>query len=110
MIGCSCAARGFRMPTRGPSARVVGMPLLLGSRYGLLGASNSLIWAADGRSFPGYPVTGNFIAEGFQVRFGTKNGEHRAYFTETSSATICNIAVDNGQLSITATPATVPHS
>jgi len=73
-------------------------------------ASNSLIWAADGRSFPGYPVTGNFIAEGFQVRFGTKNGEHRAYFTETSSATICNIAVDNGQLSITATPATVPHS
>jgi protein-S-isoprenylcysteine O-methyltransferase Ste14 len=37
MIGCSCAARGFRMPTRGPSARVVGMPLLLGSRYGLLG-------------------------------------------------------------------------
>jgi hypothetical protein len=73
-------------------------------------ASNSLIWAADGRSFPGYPVSGNLIAGSFQVRFGTKNGEHRAYFTETSSATICNIAVDNGQLSITATPATVPHS
>ena len=23
--------------------------------------ANSLIWAADGRSFPGYPVDGNFI-------------------------------------------------
>jgi hypothetical protein len=73
-------------------------------------ASNSLIWVADGRSFPGYPVSGNFIAGTFQVRFGTKNGEHRAYFTEASSATICDIAVNNGQLSITATPETVPHN
>jgi hypothetical protein len=73
-------------------------------------ASNSLIWMADGRSFPGYPVSGNFVAEDkhFQVRFGTKDGERRAYFTETASATICDIAVSGGQLSISPTNVTVP--
>jgi len=73
-------------------------------------ASGSLVWAADGEKFPGYPVNGNIISGAFQVRFGTKNGERRAYFTEKSSATICDISVFNGQLSITGTPATVPGS
>lgn len=73
-------------------------------------ASNSLIWAADGRSFPGYPVSGNFIRSDryFQVRFGTKDNERRAYFTETATATICDIDVIGGQLVITATNVTVP--
>jgi hypothetical protein len=73
-------------------------------------ASNSLIWKADGRTFPGYPVSGNFVAEDkhFQVRFGTKDGERRAYFTETASATICDIAVSGGQLSISPTNVKVP--
>jgi hypothetical protein len=62
-------------------------------------ANNALIWGVDGRSFPGYAVNGNFIG-GFQVRFGTKNGECRAYFTETGPATICDINVVNGQLVI----------
>jgi hypothetical protein len=72
--------------------------------------SNSLIWAADGRSFSGYPVSGNFIRsdKGFQVRFGTEDGERRAYFTETASATICDIEVAGGQLTISATSVTVP--
>jgi hypothetical protein len=58
-------------------------------------ANNTLIWAADNQSFHGYPVSGNFIRtdQNFQVRFGTKDGECRAYFTETASATICDIDV-----------------
>ncbi len=74
--------------------------------------SNSLIWTADGRSFPGYPVSGNFVRadRNFQVRFGTKDGERRAYFTETASATICDIEIVGGQLVISATNVTVPGS
>src|SRR4030095_8653486 len=39
--------------------------------------SNSLIWGVDGRRFPGYPVSGNFIGsdKAFQVRFGMKDGQ-----------------------------------
>lgn len=75
-------------------------------------ASSSLIWAADGRMFPGYPASGNFIASDrrFQIRFGTKDGERRAYFTETSTATICDISVINNSLSITGTLEPVPAS
>jgi hypothetical protein len=75
-------------------------------------ASNSLIWTADGRSFPGYPVSGNFIRsdKAFQVRFGTKDGERRAYFTETVSETICDIEVVGSQLIISATSVRVPGS
>ena len=70
-------------------------------------ANNALIWAVDGRSFSGYPINGNFIG-GFQVRFGAKNGECRAYFTETGPATICDINVVNGQLVILPTSVRVP--
>jgi hypothetical protein len=73
-------------------------------------ASNSLIWVADGRSFSGYPVSGNFVRsdKNFQVRFGMKDGEHRAYFTETTSATICDIEIVSGQVLITGTNVPVP--
>ena len=72
-------------------------------------ANNALIWVADGRSFPGYPVSGNFVRtdRSFQIRFGT-DGERRAYFTETASATICDIEVVGGQLSISPTNVKVP--
>jgi hypothetical protein len=73
-------------------------------------ASDSLIWTADGQRFPGYPVSGNFVAtdKHFQIRFGTKDGERRAYFTETASATICDIAVSGGHLLISPTTVPVP--
>src|SRR5262245_55726 len=74
-------------------------------------ANNALIWAADGRSFPGYPISGNSIGSGsFQVRFGSENGEPRAYFTETGPATVCDIEVIGGQLFITATNVKVPQT
>lgn len=74
--------------------------------------SNSLIWAADGRSFTGYPVSGNFMRadKSFQVRFGTKDGERRAYFTETVATTICDIEIVNGQLVVSPTSVNVPGS
>lgn len=70
--------------------------------------NQTLIWAADGRTFQGFTVNGNIINVDFQVRFGTKNGERRAYFTETARPFICNIEITNGQLSITATNVPVP--
>ncbi len=72
--------------------------------------SNALIWAADGRSFQGYPVSGNFLRadRAFQVRFGTKDGERRAYFTETVATTICDIEIVGGQLVISPTSVKVP--
>ena len=74
-------------------------------------ANNALIWVADGRSFPGYPVVeGTFIRSDkqFHVRFGTQDGQRRAYFTETGSGTICDIDVVGGALLITGTSVAVP--
>ena len=75
-------------------------------------ATNSLIWATDGRSFSGYPVDGKFIRSdhAFQVRFGTDGGERRAYFTETVKGTICDLEVTGGQLVLTSTNVMVPGS
>jgi hypothetical protein len=73
-------------------------------------ANNALIWAVDGHSFSGFPVSGNFVRgdKFFQVRFGVKDGERRAYFTEAVATTLCDVEVVNGQLSITPTTVHVP--
>jgi hypothetical protein len=73
--------------------------------------SGSLIWVADGRMFAGYPVSNGYFLRAdraFQVRFGTKDGQRRAYFTETGSATICDISVVGGTLVILPTNEPVP--
>ncbi|MBA2302959.1 MAG: hypothetical protein H0W08_10025 [Acidobacteria bacterium] len=77
-------------------------------RFDITGSA--LIWVIDGRRFSGFPVTGNLVrADGFfQVRFGTKDGERRAYFTETVATTICDIEIVGGSVSITSTSQTVP--
>jgi hypothetical protein len=73
-------------------------------------ATSALIWAVDGRSFSGFSVSGLFIRDDkfFQVRFGTKDGERRAYFTETVATTICEVEIVGGQIVITPTNLTVP--
>jgi hypothetical protein len=71
-------------------------------------ANNALIWVASGQSFAGFRVNGLSLSSSFQVRFGTVDGERRAYFTETGPATICDIEVVNGQLVISATNVRVP--
>ena len=75
---------------------------------------NELIWA-DGRSFPEFIASGNFIAyhhrndHVFQIRFGTKSGERRAYVTWpddrlVGAATILDLWIDGrGDLKVAET-------
>jgi hypothetical protein len=74
--------------------------------------TEAIIWAADETSYDAglWDVNGNFLAGGFfQVRFGTRSGERRAYFTETAAATICQLRIQGGQLSVSATSVPVPQ-
>ena len=75
--------------------------------------TQSLIWVADGTTYqPGtWTAEGNFLGatKFFQVRFGNFEGQRRAYFTETATATICNISTSSGNLSITGTNVPVPQ-
>jgi len=74
----------------------------------------SIVYVSSGAEYQvgSWPVNGNFLGNGgfFQVRFGTVLGEHRAYFTETGSGTICNFVVTPTTLSIFATSTQVPHT
>ena len=75
-------------------------------------AATTIIWAATGEAFNAgsWNVNGLFLAGGgFQVRFGTKNGQRRAYSTETIPATICNISLGCGSVCIFPTNVPVPH-
>jgi hypothetical protein len=83
--------------------------------------ADELIWIADGTRFQEFIVDGNFIGyhhkgdKFFQVRFGTKNGERRAYLTRPddhlhgAAATILDLTVDaRADLIITETSVPVP--
>ncbi len=74
------------------------------------GVAKTMIWVAGDVDFTGWDTDGNFLgaAKMFQVRFGTVSGEPRAYFTETGPATICDIEVVDGMLSISPTLVAVP--
>lgn len=81
--------------------------------------ARELIWTANGTRFPGYPVRGNFIAAdgtcefcSFEVRFGTKDGERRAYLTfdyhHDNPGTLVDIEVVGGELVMTRTSVPPP--
>lgn len=73
-------------------------------------ARRQLIWVEDNLAFDGFDVNENLLANGFfTVRFGTENGERRAFFTETDPPTICDISAPGGSLSIQSTETTVPQ-
>ena len=75
--------------------------------------TNSLVWTADGRMFTGYPVLDTYYIRNdkfFQVRFGTKNGEQRAYFTEAGRGTLCDIQAVGSGVVITPTDLPVPKT
>jgi hypothetical protein len=63
----------------------------------------------DGAAVGGWTTQGNDLSwerssVAFRVRFGTENGERRAYFTETVTGTICDLGISApDQLSIFAT-------
>lgn len=70
-----------------------------------------LVWLPTMATFNGFPVSGNFIGptQGFEIRFGTENGQRRAYFTERGPGTICDIDIVNGMLNVSPTSLTVPN-
>ena len=72
-------------------------------------STGRLIWLADGSEHAGWNVQGNALNSGFQVRFGTEESERRAYFTEVSPPTICDLSVFGTFLSIRATSVEVPQ-
>ena len=79
---------------------------------------NELIWIADGTRLPGYSVQGNFIpAEAscqcwLAVRFGTSNGERRAYLTadygHDNPGTMVDLEIAGGALVVRRTDVFVP--
>jgi hypothetical protein len=92
-----------------------------------LNSANELIWTADGTRLPGYVVEnawvpgvyfihGKICAEGcdFEVRFGTRNGERRAYLTadygHDNPGTLVDVEVSGGALTVTRTSQFVPGS
>jgi hypothetical protein len=81
--------------------------------------TDELIWVAGGEHLPGYPVRGSFIlAEAsscqcwLAVRFGTKNGERRAYLTadygHDNPGTVVDLEIAGGALIVRATEVFVP--
>ncbi len=83
--------------------------------------ADELIWVADGARFPEFIVDGNFIGYHhkadrlMQVRFGTKDGERRAYLTWPDdrlnglAPAILDLLVDErGELKIVETMVPVP--
>ena len=75
--------------------------------------AKTIIWAATGEAFQEgvWEIDGNLLGPTafFQVRFGNVDGERRAFFTERELATICDIEVVGGALSISATSTLVPQ-
>ncbi len=74
--------------------------------------TKAIVWAEDSTSFQEgtWTVDGVFLAGGgFQVRFGTKDGEQRAYFTETANGFICEIEPLGAFISISGTNVPVPQ-
>ena len=74
-----------------------------------INTAGDLIWMEDGRRFPGYFLDGKDINAQrlcgcwFQIRFGTRNGERRAYVTATfphegNYGVILDLMVNGGAL------------
>ena len=72
---------------------------------------NALLWTQSDLLFDGWFVQGNFMDAQrlYQVRFGTVNGERRAYFTETGRGTLCELSVTNNELFIAPTDLLPPQ-
>src|SRR5262245_48990349 len=85
--------------------------------------AGELVWAADGSRFPGYIADGRVITADnvcagcyFYVRFGTQNGERRAYLTWSAAiaadqrATLLDVAVVGGVVVVHDTDLVVPKA
>ena len=91
--------------------------------------ANELIWTADGTRLPGYRIGGGYRLEAqhqfiegkicadgcaFEVRFGTEDGERRAYLTvdygHDNPGTVVDVEVAGGELLVTQTDVYPPGS
>lgn len=117
-------------PTPAPQPRPVELAVFTDSRTGFstsdvhdvqeqivrFNTVDELIWVADDTRFAEFIVDGNFIAyhhkadKFFQVRFGTRDGERRAYLSwPDDRLTIVDLWVDErGDLKIAETGVPVP--
>lgn len=80
-------------------------------------AASELIWMADGTRLPGFGVQGNSIsvpacACSLVVRFGTREGERRAYLTadyiHDNPGTLVGLSISGGALTISPTNVFAP--
>lgn len=73
-------------------------------------AAGQIIWEQDGTTQDGWDFNGNLLQGGvFTVAFGTEAGQRRAFFTESATATICDISLNAGDIQIVATSTPVPQ-
>jgi len=85
--------------------------------------AGELVWTADGSRFPGYiadgrVITADRICSGcyFFVRFGTRDGERRAYVTWPAPATadrpatLLDVSIVDGALVVHDTDVVVPEA
>lgn len=85
--------------------------------------AGELIWSADEARFPGYLADGHVITADricsgcyFLVRFGTRDGDRRAYLTwsgdesDQHPATVLDVEVAAGRLVVSGTEVTVPKT
>jgi hypothetical protein len=80
--------------------------------------ASELIWTADGTHLPGYPRQGNAISAEASckcwlvVRFGTSNGQRRAYLTadygHDNPGTVVDLAITGGALVVSRTNVFAP--
>ena len=85
--------------------------------------AGELVWTADGSRFPGYladgrVITANNICAGcyFYVRFGTRDGQRRAYLTWSTPVsadrppTMLDVSIKGGVLVVSDTDVVVPDA
>ena len=78
-------------------------------------AQQTMVAFDTGDSVSGWVATGNDLSWSssgveFRVRFGTEEGERRAYFTETATGTICDLRLTGpDQLGISGTREIPPN-
>ena len=140
-IGCNTGPETFRLPTGGSPvpAPTPGAAVLIPFREPTTGfmttdlrdaydqilqlnSANELIWTADGTRLPGYRAAATYYIEGricsqgcaFEVRFGSKSGERRAYLTvdygHDNPGTMVDVEVTSAGLQVTQTPLFPPGS
>ncbi len=75
--------------------------------------TSSIIWT-DGMTYQDglWSVSGNLLTDTafFQVSFGSEGGERRAYITESSTGTVCDVTLFDDDIRVFQTSTPVPQN